>query len=126
MQRHGNRDGKMKHLESSLQITCVEYFDLKYPHLKQLLFHIPNGGKRNIREAARLKRMGVRAGVADFFLAIPRGGYHGLFIELKVGKGKLTDSQKAFTDAVAEKGYLTAEVRSVDGFIELIDKYYNY
>jgi hypothetical protein len=36
------------------------------------LFAIPNGGKRNAREAARLKRMGVRAGIPDYFLHVMR------------------------------------------------------
>ena len=43
-----------------------------------LLFHIPNGGSRHPREAANLKRQGVKAGVPDLFLPIARGKYHGL------------------------------------------------
>ena len=33
----------------------------RWPEL-ELMFHIPNGGKRNKAEAARLKEMGVKAG----------------------------------------------------------------
>lgn len=58
-----------------------------------LWFHVPNGGKRNGREAGRLKRMGVRPGVADllFFWGRDKGA-----IELKAGKNKQTDTQEAF------------------------------
>src|SRR3990167_7125439 len=38
----------------------------------RLLFAIPNGGLRNIRVAMNLKAEGVRAGIPDYFLAVPR------------------------------------------------------
>ena len=50
----------MNHLEDNEQITLFRWADLqsgKYPELS-LMFHIPNGGKRNAREAARFKQMG--------------------------------------------------------------------
>ena len=53
-----------------------------YPEVV-LLFHIPNGGRRDTAEAANLKKQGVKPGVPDLFLPVARGGYHGLFIEMK-------------------------------------------
>jgi hypothetical protein len=53
------------------------------PVLRKYLYHIPNGGNRNPREAARMKRMGVRPGVHDYHLPVPRGIYHSLWVELK-------------------------------------------
>ena len=53
------------------------------PVLRDYLFHIPNGGKRNKREAARFKRMGTRKGVHDYRLPLARGVYHSLWVELK-------------------------------------------
>ena len=58
----------------------------KYPEL-ELLYHIPNGGKRGKAEAARFKREGVKAGVPDLCLPVARRGFHGLYIELKAEKG---------------------------------------
>lgn len=55
----------------------------EYPELA-LLYHIPNGGKRDAKTATILKRQGVKAGVPDLHLPVARGGYHGLYIELKV------------------------------------------
>ena len=53
------------------------------PVLCKYLYHIGNGGRRNKREAARMKKMGVRPGVHDYCLPIARGVYHSLWIELK-------------------------------------------
>jgi hypothetical protein len=47
------------------------------------MFAIPNGGLRDPRTAASLKAEGVKSGVPDVFLPIPRHGLAGLFIELK-------------------------------------------
>jgi hypothetical protein len=55
--------------------------------MKIFLFSIPNGGKRNKIVAAKLKREGVKAGIPDLMLPYARGGWHGLFIEMKRIKG---------------------------------------
>ena len=52
-----------------------------------LLYAIPNGGKRAIKTAIALKAQGVKSGVPDMCLPVARGGYHGLYIELKRQKG---------------------------------------
>lgn len=69
----------------------------------ELLIHIPNGGKRNRREAARLRRMGVRAGIPDYFLHLPRGGWCGLWIELKRPK---TPGVRVYPPTDAQDGQL--------------------
>ena len=74
--------------ESQLQIQIFEWAQLmtgKYPEL-YLLYHIPNEGKRSIYYGAKLKREGLKSGVPDICLPIPKGQYCGLYIELKVGK----------------------------------------
>lgn len=63
---------------------------------------MPNGGKRNRREAARFKAMGVRAGVADDVFIMP-GAKVG-FIELKVGRNTQEDSQLGFEADVTALG----------------------
>lgn len=74
------------------------------PELKWM-FAVPNGGSRNVREARNLKRQGVKAGVSDIMLPLARGRYHGLFIEMKVGKNKPTDKQLEFQDYAKRAGY---------------------
>jgi hypothetical protein len=61
--------------------------------LSQLLWHSPNGGYRAYRTAARLKAMGVRAGVPDLQLPVAVAGYHGGWWELKAGDNKPTEKQ---------------------------------
>ncbi len=110
----------MRHLEDDLQEACVRWFDYQFTNIKQLLIHIPNGGKRNAREAAKFKRMGVRAGVADLLLLVPSKPFHGLFIEMKAGKGTQQDSQKEFEKKVVENGYQYVVCRSLEHFINVV------
>lgn len=81
------------------------------PDLKTL-FHIPNGGSRNIIEAAKLKRMGVRRGVFDYFLATPRliegNLYSGAWLEMKAPKGRLKPEQKDWAQMMNDRGYVVA------------------
>lgn len=75
----------------------------------ELLFHIPNGGKRSKAEAARFKAMGVRAGVSDIFLPVARGGHHGLWIELKrLHDGRPTEAQLEWIERMTAEGYAAA------------------
>lgn len=67
--------------------------------------HIPNGGYRTKREAARFKKMGVQAGVPDLALMVPRRGFHGLYVELKVGRNKPTTEQYGWLNFLNEQGY---------------------
>lgn len=71
----------------------------------ELLFHVPNGGQRDASEAAHLKRQGVRAGVPDLCLPVARGGYHGLFIELKTAGGRASAEQKDWIGRLRLQGY---------------------
>lgn len=83
----------------------AEFAKAQYPELA-LLFHVPNGGSRNRIEAARLKGQGVKPGVPDICLPVPRGRYHGLYIELKRQRGgKISSLQKIWLTALAGQGY---------------------
>lgn len=64
----------------------------QYPKLK-LLYHIPNGGKRDKIEAAHLKQQGVKKGVPDLHLPVARGKYHSLYIEMKDEDGRVSPEQ---------------------------------
>lgn len=83
----------------------AEYQTNKYPELR-LLYHIPNGGKRDKVTAINLKRQGVKAGVPDLFLPVARGGFFGLYIELKVGSNKPTKLQNEWLCNLNKQGYL--------------------
>ena len=54
----------------------------KYPEIK-FLYHIPNEGKRSIRNGAAMCRKGLKKGVPDLCLPVPSKKYHALYIEMK-------------------------------------------
>ena len=91
----------------------------KYPEL-DLLFAIPNGGARHIAVARKLKAEGVKSGVPDLFLPVARLGYHGLFIELKAGKNKLSENQIAWLEALEDEGYLAQACWGFDEAVDMI------
>ena len=69
-------------------------------------FHCPNGGYRNAREGAKLKAMGVRAGVPDVLLPVQTHGFAGLAIELKYGKNKLSKEQQLWMLHFSRNGWM--------------------
>ena len=102
--------GNLKRGEDTEQMGVIDWANWntgRFPELK-LLFHVPNGGKRNAAEAARFKAMGVKAGVPDLCLPVPMNGYAGLYIEMKYGKNKPTDSQNKWIAALRQQGYKVA------------------
>lgn len=113
----------MKSKEAQLQSACVRYFRYRYPKYKRLLFHVPNGGSRNVIEAANLKEQGVVAGAPDLILFVPKWDYPALCIELKAGKNKQTENQILWQQDAESQGYLYKVVRSFDEFKEQIDWY---
>ena len=75
-----------------------------HPEL-ELLHAIPMGGKRPISVAKRMKASGAKKGLLDMCLPVPRGGYHGLYLELKVKGGRLTKEQKWWIEKLREQGF---------------------
>ena len=115
---------KIQHeaIEQEKLFRWIAFIKNEYPEAG-LLFHIPNGGSRNKIEAANLKRQGVRAGVPDLFLPTARGGFHGLFIEMKFGKNKPTQKQKEWLKELDAQGYAVCVCH---GFNEAKDKILKY
>ncbi len=110
--------------EQSLLFDMTALFSRKYPDLN-LLFHIPNGGKRDIRTAVKLRAEGVKPGVPDLFLPVARGKYHGLFVELKVGKNKTSKYQDEWLAKLTEQGYKAIVCYSADKAFTVIEAYLN-
>lgn len=112
--------------EDQEQITVMSWaHHVKYGNgrLSDYLIHIPNGGSRNVIEAAKFKKMGVKAGVPDLQLLIPNGLIHGLWIELKSKAGKLQPSQRLMMQRLEEQGYLCKVCFGADEAIQEIKNY---
>lgn len=93
----------MQHTEETEQIKLCMLLDWNLPKL--LWFAIPNGGKRTKYEAVRLKKQGVKSGVADIFICESAQGWNGLFIEMKSKTGKLSKTQNEFLKRALENNY---------------------
>ncbi len=104
-------------------INLVNWFNHTYPELAEDFHHFANERKCSVQQGRLLKRMGVKKGVSDFFLAVPVGAYHGLWIELKVGKGKLSKEQVDFLDRKASKGYAAVCALGFNAASEIIKGY---
>lgn len=110
-------------LQSEETITLLAIENSK-PHKDGLLlYHVPNGGKRDKATAAVLKRQGVKAGVPDIMLPAARAGYHGLYIELKAGENTTTKKQKEWLEYLRQQGYYTAVCYGWQPAAQLIEQY---
>lgn len=94
----------------------------KYPEL-ELMYHIPNEGKRGRAAAATQKQIGLKAGVPDLCLPVARKGYHGLYIEVKAIDGRIRPSQQEWIDNLNEQGYKAVVCYGADAAIEVIADY---
>lgn len=80
--------------------------------------HFPAGEHRSEVAGARLKRMGLRRGVPDYIFWLPNG--RTAFLELKVGKGRLSPEQTAFMDAMVGRGHVYQVARSGQEAVEIL------
>ena len=105
----------MKHLEHQHQVALIEWARrTRLPAAVDVesgatictyLLSIPNGGKRNPREAARLKAEGAKPGVSDLLLPLRRQGAGSLWIELKAPGNKPTPLQREWLERMRLAGY---------------------
>lgn len=113
----------MKRSETTEQISLFNWAranEAFIPELR-LLHHVPNEGKRT--NGAVLKAAGLKTGVPDLYLPVPRGGFHGLYIEMKFGSGKTTKAQEEFMALLRQQGYKTAVAYGAEQAREIIRHY---
>jgi len=120
----------MKHIESAHQTQVVEWSrwaykanPSRYPMLNMLHCSL-NGVKLSGTQAKIAKGQGMLSGVPDLFLPVPKNGYHGLFIEMKSEKGRVTENQHWFLTNAESLGYKTAVCYSAKEAINAIVSYY--
>jgi hypothetical protein len=100
--------------------TCTFY---GLPHFS--LFAIPNGAffGSGYATAAKLKAEGMRKGILDLMLAVPRDQFHGLFIEMKYGDNRPSEEQLAVKSYLEKAGYHCGVYWSADDAIQAIKAY---
>jgi len=104
-------------------INLVNWFNFQFPELEGDFHHFANERKCSPTHGRILKRMGVKKGVADFFLAFPLNENSGFWIELKIGNNKPTKEQTEFLARKAARGYAAVCVWGCEAAKEMILTY---
>ena len=121
-----NFKGKKRNSEEAhMQSEFFKLISVFFPHLPdKLAFAVPNGGSRkNAIEGANFKRQGVKAGVSDIIVLIPKKGFASLCIEFKTRVGKQSEEQKEFQKQAESCRNKYVVVRSASQAIEELRKY---
>ena len=120
--------------ESDLQVQVADYLRLSYP---KVLFHsdFGSGIKLTQGQAMKQKRQnGGRRGWPDMFIAEPKNGLHGLFIELKKAGTRLKkkdgtwssshlEEQNEVLNKLQKKGYAAYFAVGFEEAKDIIDDY---
>jgi len=118
----GGRNDNPEHRAQCAVIAWRDQAVIKWPELR-LLHAIPNGGKRDVATARKLRAEGVVAGIPDLCLPVARKGYHGLYIEMKAGDKQVTPIQREVGELLEGQGYMVAVCNSADLAICRIEEY---
>ena len=113
---------KSEDTEQMRVISWAEHLKAEYQEL-ELLYHCPNGGKRNKVEAIKFKQMGVKAGIPDLCLPVPAVKYTGLYIELKGEKGVISEKQKQMLRALADMNHYCCVCYGAEETIKVLKEY---
>jgi hypothetical protein len=108
------------------QAALIKELELRFPDVAALIYHVPNGGHRHKLVAIKLKGQGVKAGVPDLVLPMARGGYFGLYLELKAtapNDAAVSASQHAWIRRLNDQGYLAIVCRGHFDAMEQIRAY---
>jgi hypothetical protein len=105
--------------EFRLHVACKQFLDMALP-VNAVYFHTPNAPRSKVT-GARLKAMGMKAGVPDICI-IYRGDV--LFVELKTAKGRLSPAQKDMQMQLASAGaHVMTECRSVEALEAYLEQF---
>lgn len=94
----------------------------RWPELA-LLFHIKNETIADAKQIAIDKRQGVKKGVPDLCLPIPRGRYHALYIEMKTDAGKASPEQKWWGEQLLAAGSMWEVCHGWESAVRVLEWY---
>lgn len=101
----------------------AHFYESKWPCLK-LLFGSIMGIYLPIKYLNKLKKAGMKKGKPDINLPVPRGGYCGMWIELKaIGGKKPTAEQVATLEHLAAEGNACFTCYGADAAMLIIKAY---
>lgn len=115
-----NKNGDIP--ERSIHLAVMQYVR-NYPNIAKYVLHIPNESKRTPAYGGLLRAMGMRKGVSDLFIALPRKTHHGAWIELKTTHGKPSKEQLSFLQDMARENYFCEITYGLDEALEVVKWY---
>lgn len=106
----------------------IKFFDWlawqeKQEPMLRIIHHVANERRASWAAGKRLKRKGVRKGILDVSCPIPRGRYHGLYVELKIRPNKLTEDQVEVMKILHGLGHCVRVAWSGDELIGIVKEY---
>lgn len=111
--------------EQEVLFDWADYAVCTHPELA-LMYHIPNEGRRSRHAGYKMQLQGMRKGVPDICLPVPKGGYGALYIELKRKKGsKTSEEQRAWIDALNRAGNRAVVCKGFEEARDTIIEYLN-
>lgn len=112
-------DNKKQKTEAKIQSECFIWFNNTYPQYRGLLYHVPNGEKRDPITANKLKAMGVVAGIPDLVFHYRARTY---FFEFKQSeKEKPSKAQIRIHKALDQQRFMIWVVWNIESFKYHID-----
>lgn len=117
----GMLEGNAEHYE---QVRILWHFEQHNPELYARLHATPNGGQRSKATAGKMKAEGQKRGYPDLSLDKARGVYHGMRLELKFGKNRLSEEQKSWLRMLDDEGYYCAVAYGHEQAIQLLVAYW--
>ena len=99
-----------EHAEQAQFVALVRNLTRTIPELRWLHSSL-NGVRLTGAQAMRYKREGMVAGIPDLFLPFPVGQYHGLFLEMKTRRGRVSQIQDECITYLRSVGYAVAVCR---------------
>lgn len=114
--------------EHDEQVALFQWADIyknEIPEL-EMLFAIPNqggGGMQAVRRGKKMVKEGLKAGVPDIFLPVAKADFHGLFVEMKYGDGRVSKDQKRWLNNLTHGGYLCVVAYNFDAAKDAILDY---
>lgn len=111
--------------EQKALFEWAEWAKRRHPELA-LMYHIPNEARRSYALGKEMKAQGVRSGVPDICLPVPRGGYGALYIEMKRRKdSRLSDNQRGWINGLNRAGNRAVVCKGWEEAKQEIETYLN-
>jgi len=100
-------------IQQQIVIWYNNNYCLNHHNPQHIIFAVPNGGKRDAREAKKLSNTGLLKGASDLIIV---NEVSNIYVEVKTEIGVQSTDQKVFQDKVEKLGYIYIMPRSLDQF----------